>query len=106
LDTTLQVKGPLAALQMAVKSLQKGKERLIHHSDRGIQYCCKEYVQLLHSHDIRINMTGQEDSGENALPERVDRTIKEEFNCRAFLSYDLAKATITRTILAFNLLRP
>ncbi|WP_158267670.1 hypothetical protein [Adhaeribacter arboris] len=34
LDTTLQTKGPLAALQMAVKTLPKGKESLIHHSDR------------------------------------------------------------------------
>jgi transposase InsO family protein len=106
LDTTLQTKGPLAALSMAVKSLQKGKERLIHHSDRGIQYCCKEYIQLLCSHNIQISMTSQGDPGENALAERINRTIKEEFNCRAFLSFDLAKAAITKAILAYNQLRP
>ena len=106
LDTTLQTKGPLAALQMAVKNLQKGKESLIHHSDRGIQYCCKEYIQLLNSHDIRISMTSQGDPGENALAERINRTIKEEFNCRAFLSFDLAMAAITKSILAYNQLRP
>ena len=59
LDTTLQTKGPLAALSIAVKSLPKGKEGLVHHSDRGIQYCCKEYIQLPHTNDIRISMTSQ-----------------------------------------------
>jgi len=94
LDTILQTKGPLAALQMAVKYLQKGKESLIHHSDRGIQYCCKEYIQLLNSHNIQISMTSQGYPGENALAERINRTIKKEFNCRAFISFDLAKAAI------------
>jgi putative transposase len=106
LEKTLHTNGPLTALQMAVKTLQKGKESLIHHSDRGIQYCCKEYIQLLCSCGIRISMTNQGDPGENALAERVNRTIKEEFNCRAFLSFDLAKAAITKSILAYNQLRP
>ena len=106
LDTTLQTKGPLAALQMAIKSLPKGKESLIHHSDRGIQYCSKEYIQLLCSHNIQISMTNLGDPGENALAERINRTIKDEFNCRGFLSFDLAKAAITKSILAYNQLRP
>ncbi|WP_317046590.1 IS3 family transposase [Adhaeribacter arboris] len=106
LDTTLQTKGPLAALQKAVKSLPKGKESLIHHSDRGIQYCSKEYIQLLCSRGIRISMTSQGDPGENALAERINRTIKEEFNCRAFISFDLAKVAIIKSIQAYNQLRP
>jgi putative transposase len=106
LDTTLQTKGPWAALQMAIKTLPKGKESLIHHSDQGIRYCCKEYMQLLCSCDIRISMTHPGDPGENAVAERVNRTIKEEFNCRAFLTFDLAKAAITKAILAYNQLRP
>ncbi len=106
LDATLQTKGPLAALQMAVKTLPKGKEGLIHHSDRGIQYCCRDYIELLGSNEIRISMTNQGDPGENALAERINRTIKEEFNCRAFICFDLAKAAITKSILAYNQLRP
>ncbi|KAA5539116.1 IS3 family transposase [Adhaeribacter rhizoryzae] len=106
LDTTLQTKGPLTTWQMAVKSLQKGKESLIHHSDRGIQYCSKEYIQLLCTNNICISMTNQGEPGENALAERINRTIKDEFNCRAFLSFDLAKAAITKSILAYNQLRP
>jgi len=48
----LHTEGPLTALQMAVRKLQKGKEKLIHHFDRGLQYCCKEYIQLLSSPNI------------------------------------------------------
>lgn len=106
LDTTLQTKGPLAALQMAVENLPKGKEGLIHHSDRGIPYCCKDYIQLLCSSNIRISMTSQGDPGENAVAERINGILKEEFNCRAFLTFDLAKAAITQTIQAYNQLRP
>ena len=106
LDTTLQTKGPLTALQMALKTLPKGKEGLIHHSDRGIQYCCKDYVQLLCSKEIRISMTNQGDPGGNAVAERINGILKEEFNCRAFLTFDLAKAAITKSIQAYNQLRP
>ncbi len=106
LDTTLQTKGPLTALHMAVKTLPKGKESLIHHSDRGLQYCCKDYIQVLCSNEIRISMTQQGDPGENAIAERVNRTIKEEFNCRAFFTFEQAKVNLAKTIQAYNNLRP
>ena len=103
---TLHTIGPLTALRMAVKNLQKGKESLIHHSDRGLQYCCKDYIELLSSHTIQISMTSQGDPGENAIAERINRTIKEEFNCRAFLTFEQAKAAIVKSIQAYNTLRP
>ncbi|GEO05529.1 integrase [Adhaeribacter aerolatus] len=103
---TLHTKGPLAALNMAAKTLQKGKESLIHHSDRGLQYCCKDYIELLSSHTIQISMTSQGDPGENAIAERINRTIKEEFHCRAFLTFELARAAIAKSIQAYNNLRP
>ncbi|WP_190277622.1 DDE-type integrase/transposase/recombinase [Adhaeribacter rhizoryzae] len=85
---TLHTTGPLTALQMAVKTLQKGKESLIHHSDRGLQYCCQDYIKLLSSHTIQISMTNQGDPGENSIAERINRTIKEEFHCQAFLTFE------------------
>ena len=91
---------------MATKTLQKGKESLIHHSDRGLQYCCKDYIELLSSHTIQISMTSQGDPGENAIAERINRTIKEEFNCRAFLTFKQARVAIARSIQAYNTLRP
>ena len=54
-------------------------EKLIHHSDRGIQYCSKEYVGMLEDNGIEISMTENGDPYENALAERMNRTIKEEF---------------------------
>ncbi|PSR52009.1 hypothetical protein AHMF7605_29330 [Adhaeribacter arboris] len=44
--------------------------------------------------------------GENAIAERINGILKDEFNCRAFISFDLAKAAITKSILAYNQLRP
>lgn len=66
------------ALQEAIRG-RKGTEKLIHHSDRGIQYCSKEYVEILKSQGIQISMTENGDPYENALAERMNRTIKEEF---------------------------
>jgi putative transposase len=103
---TLHTIGPLTALRMAVKNLQKGKESLIHHSDWGLQYCCKDYIQLLFSHTIQIKRTSQGDPGENAIADRINRTIKEEFNCWAFLTFEQAKAAIAKSIQAYNNLRP
>jgi putative transposase len=106
LEPTLHTRGPLSALQMAVKVKGKGKKELIHHSDRGLQYCCQHYVKLLNSHDVRISMTKEGKPGENAIAERINGTIKEEFNCRAFLTFDQAKASIAKAIEAYNHLRP
>ncbi len=91
---------------MATKTLPKGKEGLIHHTDRGIPYCCQDYIQLLCSKEIRISMTSQGDPGENAVAERINGILKGEFNCWAFICFDLAKSAITQSILAYNQLRP
>lgn len=69
-----------AALQMAVSgaTLSKG-HALIHHSDRGLQYCSQQYVQLLEQNNIAISMTQSGDPRENAVAERVNGIIKEEY---------------------------
>ena len=68
------------ALKMALSGLSKlVKGNLIHHSDRGVQYCCDEYVQLLNDNDIKISMTENGDPLENAIAERVNGIIKEEY---------------------------
>jgi putative transposase len=62
-----------AALQMALEHInpQIGKT-LIHHSDRGLQYCCADYIGLLDSFDVQISMTQTSDPLENAIAERVN----------------------------------
>ncbi len=65
------------ALRMAFKSLPE-KHRLMHHSDRGVQYCSYDYVELLEKQHIRISMTQTGDPLDNAIAERVNGILKSE----------------------------
>jgi transposase InsO family protein len=79
---TLEAIETIKALKMALKGLKnekKTQEKLIHHSDRGLQYCSHEYVKLLNINKIGISMTENGDPLENALAERVNGIIKEEY---------------------------
>lgn len=67
------------ALRMAIKNRCYPKTQLMHHSDRGLQYCSKEFVSVAEENKIKISMTENSDPYENALAERMNRTIKEEF---------------------------
>jgi transposase InsO family protein len=82
LQENLQLKGPLEALRMALEHSRRNLDHLIHHSDRGTQYCSHEYIKLLKKHEIGISMTLDGDPGENAIAERVNGTIKNEFRTR------------------------
>lgn len=68
----------LEALKMAISS-QKAAPGLIHHSDRGIQYCSSKYVDLLHKHGLTISMSETGDPLENAVAERINGIIKDEY---------------------------
>lgn len=76
---TLETIESIQALEMALKGLQTEPEELIHHSDRGIQYCSNSYVKLLQDYKIQISMTENGDPLENALAERINGIIKEEY---------------------------
>ena len=78
LSKNLSVEGALEALQMAMSEV-RDSWRLIHHSDRGIQYCCNEYVKLLQSNKIRISMGESGNPYDNAVAERVNGILKSEF---------------------------
>ena len=75
LSQQLKAQGPVIALKKGLKSLE-GPSALIHHSDRGIQYCCQEYVSLLQDHRISISMTQSGSPYENAIAERVNGILK------------------------------
>ena len=68
----------LSALQMALDSHQGKREGLIHHSDRGVQYCCDQYSSTLLKAGVRISMTQNGDPRENAVAERLNGIIKNE----------------------------
>lgn len=103
---TLNSQGPLTALQMAIQH-QQDCHALIHHSDRGIQYCCNDYVHELQQNGIKISMTERGDPYENALAERMNETFKVEYELeQTFDSFNQAKQETQLAIEAYNSLRP
>ena len=78
ISDSLELTGCLRALQKALRQARPAVG-LIHHSDRGIQYCSKEYVAELKKRDIRISMTEENHCYENAIAERVNGILKDEF---------------------------
>lgn len=78
LAETLESAGTLVALAMALKGLKKG-ERPIHHSDRGCQYASHQYVQEVQAAGLQMSMTEKNHSAENALAERVNGILKQEY---------------------------
>lgn len=103
---TLGTEGTIEALKMAIKN-RGSQGELIHHSDRGLQYCSREYVELLEKNQIRISMTEGSDPYENALAERMNRTIKEEFLLTGKIrDYELVEKTVTESVNIYNTERP
>ncbi len=105
---TLQKEGPVAALKMALSTLPAfGTDSLIHHSDRGLQYCCEAYVNVLTGKKVRISMTEKGDPYENALAERMNKTLKEEFLLGdGFDSFEFASTTVSNAVNTYNTMRP
>ena len=86
---------------------RKYKEGLIHHSDRGLQYCCADYTHYLSLHQIQISMTEKGDPYENAIAERVNGILKGEFNLdQTFLTLEQAKTSVIQAVDKYNHLRP
>lgn len=105
----LSVSGCLEALKMALKQRRNKEEPLIHHSDRGVQYCSHPYVKLLRKNNIQISMTQTGDPLENAVAERMHKTIKEEFTQQrqmCFNNSEEAKTEIKKYIRFYNAQRP
>ena len=94
LQPTLEAKGPVAALKMALKTRKK-KTELVHHSDRGVQYCSWAYMDLIQAAGIKLSMCSSADPNENSLAERLNRILKEEFNWgNVFVSEEAALKAI------------
>ena len=95
------------ALKMAIKGRIYPVKALIHHSDRGLQYCSKEYVTTATDANIGISMTESSSPYDNALAERMNRTLKEEFNLYITLkSKQQACTVVAESIELYNSYRP
>jgi len=102
LSKSLSIEGSLRALKMALKQVSD-PSKLTHHSDRGIQYCSKGYTDLLKSNSVQISMTEENHVYENALAERINGILKDEFMLGEKLqSYKVAKKMVREAIGTYN----
>lgn len=102
----LSAEGCIDALGIAINNKMYDAS-LIHHSDRGSQYCSHNYVAVLLKNNIAISMTENGDPYENALAERVNGIIKTEFNLySSSLGFGQTNQQIEKSIKAYNELRP
>lgn len=107
LADNLKTEGPVIALKMALAKRKYPEQKLIHHSDRGFQYCSDEYTNLLSDNQIDISMTQSYDPYENAIAERVNGILKDEFELGEGLA-DQKNATreINHSVRIYNTERP
>lgn len=95
------------ALKMAVKLRKNKLSQLIHHSDRGLQYCADEYQNTLTKNSIKCSMTNNGDPYENAVAERVNGILKQEFMIDDYhQSLPIMKAIVKEAIEIYNNQRP
>lgn len=93
------------ALRMALKGRQ-GKQPLVHHSDRGVQYCSHEYQAIHRKHGLICSMTDGYDCYQNALAERVNGILKHEFLLQRPADLAQARRMVRQSVLIYNTERP
>lgn len=103
LAKTLDSAHAVNALQDAIKNTCQPISGLVHHSDRGIQYCSREYIKILNDNNIKISMTENGDPLENPIAERVNGVLKDEY----LHQYQyLTTAQLQKSINIYNKKRP
>lgn len=103
---TLETTGPLKALERALARLAPGVKP-IHHSDRGCQYGSHEYIQALTARGLSVSMTEENHCAENALAERVNGILKQEYGIGdRFKTKALARQAIPESVHLYNTRRP
>jgi len=105
LHPTLHSEGAIDALVMAAADIKRTAQ-LVHHSDRGIQYCCSDYVQMATHYGIQLSMTENGDPYENAVAERVNGILKQEHGLyETFSSIAAATVAVDGAVRRYNELR-
>ncbi len=105
LSKDLSAEGCIRALKMALNN-NPVLGRLIHHSDRGSQYCCSDYVKNLNDNFIKISMTQNGDPRENAIAERVNGILKDELLPKIHINYKEAIRIVSIAVSIYNHQRP
>jgi transposase InsO family protein len=103
----MNTQSTLTALKNAIKQRRDKGRTLIHHSDRGLQYCSDQYQKLLHKNNIKCSMTQNSDPYENAVAERINGILKQEFNIDKFnQQLTVMKVLVKNAIDIYNNKRP
>ena len=105
LSHDLSSASPLKALQMALAQ-RESQSPLIHHSDRGTQYCSRGYTKLLTKNGILISMTQSGNPRDNAIAERVNGILKMEYLTKCYLDMKAARKAVSEVIPVYNNARP
>jgi putative transposase len=106
LSKSLSIESSQKALLQALREVSD-TAALIHHSDRGIQYCSREYVDILINKNVMISMTEENHCYENAVAERLNGILKDEFSLGQILaSFAIAKRLTREAISCYNNERP
>lgn len=107
LSNSLSTDGSLRALQMAVKGRMYPQDILVHHSDRGLQYCSNDYQDLLKKSKLLCSMTTSYDPYTNAVAERVNGIIKNEFDLEKYkVDLETLRKIVAETVEIYNTERP
>ena len=102
----LEAEGCLASLEQALGQLPEGRQPL-HHSDRGIQYCCSDYIGKLQTRGLSISMTEENHFYENAQAERLNGILKQECGLGAcFRTKAEARQAVDQAVWLYNNFRP
>jgi transposase InsO family protein len=103
----LNTESSLIALRLAVKQRKNKGIPLIHHSDRGLQYCANDYQKMLNKNEIQPSMTQNSDPYQNAVAERINGILKQEFFIDKYnKDLPVMKQIIKETINIYNQKRP
>ena len=103
----MNTESSVAALNMAIKQRKNSEIPLIHHSDRGLQYCANDYQKILSENAILPSMTQNSDPYENAVAERINGILKQEFMIDKYnLDLKIMKQIVKESIDIYNELRP
>jgi putative transposase len=106
LDNNMKTSLCTEALAMAIKNRKDPNKKLIHHSDRGFQYCNPKYTAFAEQNGMIMSMTEQYDPYENAIAERINRTLKYEYGLRNCIkNTDIAQQITKQAVSIYNNLR-
>ncbi len=106
LDNPMRTSLCTDALAMAIKNRKYPKKKLIHHSDRGFQYCNPKYTKFAEDNGIKMSKTQQYDPHENTVAERINRTLKYEYGLKQTIkNTELAQKMMDQAVYIYNNLR-